>query len=158
MNKPTLLSINNHGIVGKNPPGKPQDNDPRKGGLSLLLDFTRAEHNEIVQRDTYRRVYANNDTYTMPRNPKNRLRVRGEEYFVRMEITGSAKQKDGKKKFPMFDFFKNTLLPKLDAKAEELSQKLNKIIVIRYQHNNTAPHKEKNFKLFLEQQFAQWGG
>ena len=65
--------------------------------------------------------YAN----TMLRNPNNSLYVRGKEYFVGMEITGSAKQKDDKKKFPMLDFFENTLLPKLDAKAEELSQKPN---------------------------------
>ncbi len=83
--------------------------------------------------------------------------MRGKEYFVGIEITGSAKQKDGKKKFTMLAFFKNTLLPKLDEKAEELSQKLNKRIVVRYQHDNAAPHMEKNFKRFLEQQFAQRG-
>jgi hypothetical protein len=122
--------------------------------MSLLLDFTRAGEYEIAQRDTYQRVYANNGTYTMPRNPNNRLHVIGEEYFVGMEITGSAKQKGGKKKFLMLDFFKNPLLPKLDMKAEELTQKLYKRIVVRYQHNNAAPHMAKNFKLFLEQQFA----
>jgi hypothetical protein len=83
--------------------------------------------------------------------------VRGEAYFVGMEITGSLKEKNGKKKFPMLDFFRDTLLPKLDAKAEELSRELNKNIIVRYQHDNASPHVEKHFKQFLEQQFAQRG-
>ena len=48
-----------------------QDNDPRKGQMSFLLDFTRAGQYEIAQRDTYQRVYANDGTCTMPRNPNN---------------------------------------------------------------------------------------
>jgi hypothetical protein len=83
--------------------------------------------------------------------------VRGEEYFMGMKITGSAKEKNGKKKFLMLDFFNNKLIPKLDAKAEELSRELNKNIIARYQHDNASPHVDKYFKQFLEQQFAQRG-
>jgi hypothetical protein len=81
--------------------------------------------------------------------------VRGEEYFVGIEITGSLKEKNWKKKFPKMAFFRDTLLRKLDAKAEELSRELNKNIIVRYQHDNALPHVEKHFKQFLEQQFAQ---
>ena len=63
-----------------------------------------------------------------------------------MEITGSAKEKNGKKKFPMLDFFKNKQIPKLDAKAEKMSRELNKNIIVRYQHDNTSPHVEKHPK------------
>jgi hypothetical protein len=78
--------------------------------------------------------------------------VRGEEYFVGMEITTSLKKKNRNKKFRMSDFFRDTLLPKLDMKAEELSRELNKNIIVRYQHDNASPHVEKHFKQFLEQQ------
>lgn len=133
----------------------PKDNDPRKGGRSFLLDFTRAGQYEIANCDTYRRVYRDDGTYSMPRIPANRLRTRGQEYFVDTEITGSRREHGGKKKFPMLDFFRDTLLPKFDAIAEELSRELNKKIVIRYQHDNASPHVEKQFKQWLEQQFAQ---
>ena len=91
----------------------------------------------------------------MSQNEYDRLRVRGEEYFVGMEIAGRLKEKNGKKKFLILDFFRDRLLPKLDAKAEELSRELNKNIIVRYQHDNALSHVEKHFKQFLEQQFAQ---
>ena len=74
-----------------------------------------------------------------------------------MEITRSLKEKNGKKKFPMLDFFRDTLLPKLDAKEEELGRELNKNIIVRYQYSNASPHVEKHFKQFLAKEFAQQG-
>jgi hypothetical protein len=103
----------------------PKDNEPRNGGESVLIDITRAGRMEIARRDTYRRVYHENGTYTMPVIPENRLRVRGQPYFVNLEITGSATKKAGKPKFPLLKHFRDTLIPKLDHAVAELSTKMN---------------------------------
>jgi hypothetical protein len=55
-----------------------------------------------------------------------------------MKITGSAKQKEDTNKIPMLDFFKNILLPKLDAKADKLSRQLDKKMQLRI--NMTMQH------------------
>ena len=68
-----------------------KDNDPRKGGQSFLLDFSKAGQYKIANCHTYRQVYHDDGTYTMPQIPENRLRTSGQEYFVDTEITGSRR-------------------------------------------------------------------
>lgn len=87
----------------------PKENDPREGVKRFLLDFTRAGELRVAQCDAYRRVYYDDGTYTMPWNKNDWLRVRGVVYFVGMEITTSLKGKNGKMKFPMLVFFRDTL-------------------------------------------------
>ena len=121
----------------------------------MLIDSTRAGRMEIAQRDTFRRVYHDNGTYTMPVIPENRLRVRRQPYFVNMEITGSATEKGGKPKFPLLKHFRNTLIPKLDNAVAEMSTKMNRRIVLRYQHDNASPHIEQNFIQFMQTKFPK---
>ena len=101
---------------------------------------------EIACRDTYRCVYHGNGTYTMPVITENRLRVRGQSYFVNMEITGSSSKKGGKAKFPLLKHFHDTLIPKFDNIVVEMSTKMNKRIVVRYQHDNAPPHIKHNLR------------
>ena len=80
----------------------------------------------------------------MPQNPEDQLHVRGQEYFVKMEITSSAKQKEIKEKVSNVRLLQRYILPKLDAMADELSRQPDKKIVVRYQHDNASPHVEKH--------------
>jgi hypothetical protein len=108
----------------------PKDNNPISGGEGILIDISRAGHMVIAQKDTYKRVYNDDMTYTMPAIPENRLRVKGEQYFENLEITGSKRFKKGKAKFPLLNHWDDTLLPKLDNRCAELTVRLNKKIVV----------------------------
>jgi hypothetical protein len=76
-----------------------------------------------AERDTYKRVYATDGsgTYTYPKTPANRLRVKGQEYFEGMEITGSStgKKKNPNSKYPLTEFFSDEF-----QRLEELAQEL----------------------------------
>ena len=53
-------------------------------------------------KDSYSRVYAEDDTYTYLKLPDNQLRRKGEQYFENWEITGSKKSDgQGNNKFPL---------------------------------------------------------
>jgi hypothetical protein len=56
----------------------------------------------------------------------------------------------------MLDFFKNKLIPILDAKAEELSRELNKNIIVRYQHHSASPHVKNTSNNFLNNNLHNW--
>ena len=100
------------------------------------MDFTRAGQFEVAQQDTYQRVYTNSGTYTMPRNLNNGLHVRGE--FCWDGDHWQCKAEGQQEEVSDVRLLQNTLLPKLDAKTEELSRELNRIIVVRYQHDSAA--------------------
>lgn len=62
----------------------------------------------------------------------------------------TKEEDDKKKEFPILEFFRDTVYSKLDRRADELIRKMNKIIIIRSQHNNTKTILLKTlYKLFM---------
>lgn len=62
----------------------------------------------------------------------------------------TKEEDDKKKEFPILEFFSDTVYSKLDRRADELIRKMNKIIIMRSQHNNTKTILLKTlYKLFM---------
>lgn len=62
----------------------------------------------------------------------------------------TKEEDDKKKEFPILEFFRDTVYSKLDRRADELIRKMNKIIIMRSQHNNTKTILLKTlYKLFM---------
>jgi hypothetical protein len=68
----------------------PTNNDIEAGGDAVLVGLQRAGRMVAAERDTYKRVYADDGSYTYPKRLGNRLREKGKEYFQGVEITGSS--------------------------------------------------------------------
>ena len=97
----------------------PTDNDVEKGGQSFKLLCTWAGAMVEAVRDSYKRVYKDDDSgdYHYPRIPDNLLWPAGQLYFKSMEITGSNEGTDKEPKFSLLKLFKEEGLPAMDALA-----------------------------------------
>ena len=138
----------------------PKGNDMTAGGEAHLVSFVRVGKQVKAKKDTYRRVYAEDGTYTMPVLPQNQLRRKGSYYFTNMEITGSRNY-DQKKKEPRFnlqkDFFERVEIPALDKLCAKVSTATGKQAVVRYQMDNAGPHADGNLQEYLKHAFDARG-
>jgi hypothetical protein len=85
----------------------PVDNDVTAGGEAVLVGLQRAGRMVAAERDTFARVYApdGSGSYSYPKILANRLRVKGQEYFQGMEITGFSTGTKKNPKYPLTEFF-----------------------------------------------------
>ena len=106
---------------------------------------------EKAQRDTYKRVNLDNGKYHYPQLPENRLRVRGQqEYFRKMEITGSNKGTKKEPKFDLLSWFEEVEIPALKRLCEQVATS-GKRPIVRYQMDGAGPHQDTTLNNFLEE-------
>ena len=65
------------------------DNDIEAGGRGVRLSLSRAGKMVRARKDSYKRVYAEDGTYSYPCIAANRIRRKGELYWKDCDITGS---------------------------------------------------------------------
>ena len=134
-----------------------KDNDIEAGGNAIRLCFDRAGRMIQAKKDSYKRVYYDDGSYSYPRIPENKLRSKGEYYWNDMDITGSSEGTDQDPKYSLLNWHRDQLIPAMEATEEELSLRLNKKIVFRYQMDGAGPHKDKQLLQFIESEFDQRG-
>jgi hypothetical protein len=154
-----------HGVQHKSHIGKvlliasttfaPTNNDITAGGDAFLVGLQRAGRMVAAERDTYKRVYAADGSYTYPKTPANRLRVKGQEYFEGMEMTGSSTGTKKRPKYPLTEFFADDF-DRLDAIAQELGSR-GKRVVVRYQMDGVGPHRDKRLLAYLDEALGDRG-
>ena len=120
-----------------------------KGGSTEKVSLVRVGKMLPAAKDTYKRVYRENDSYHYPKIPENMLRQKGELYFKPLEVTGCNEGTAADPKFPLKNFFKETELPALDDIAARLATETGKKIVIRYQMDGAGPHKDEKLVKYL---------
>ena len=64
-------------------------------------------------KDSYKRVYKPDGTYSYPKVPANLLRKKDQEYFENWEINGSKESAKGKYKFSLVKWTKEVLIKDL---------------------------------------------
>ena len=140
------------------------DNDMTRGGTAFKIGCERAGRWVKAQMDTYKRVTAEDGSWKRPKIPANQLRKKGQFYFEAMEVTGSTvavKIKTAKAKKPrivqkyslMHDWWMGGELQRLDSLTEELSDKHNCKVIVRYQWDGAGPHVERQLLEFLDYEF-----
>jgi hypothetical protein len=144
-----------HGVQHKSHIGKvlviastafvPSNNNIEEGGEAFRVGLQRAGRMVAAERDTYKRVYADDGSYTYPKRLDNRLREKGKEYFQGMEITGSYKGTVKRPKYPLTEYFAEEI-----DRLEVLAQRLGaggKRVVVRYQMDGAGPHRDGKLSL-----------
>ena len=64
-------------------------NDISRGGKAIPVACVRVGRMVKAKKDTYKRVYRENNTYHYPKIAENKLRTKGGLYFQEVELTGS---------------------------------------------------------------------
>jgi hypothetical protein len=130
----------------------PSNNDIEAGGVSHLVGLQRAGRMVAAERDTYKRVYDpdGSGSYTYPKTLANRLRVKGQEYFQGMEITGSSVGKKKTPKYPLTEFFAEEI-ERLEGLAQKIESETGKRVVVRYQMDGAGPHRDGKLLGFLDE-------
>ena len=162
MEKPTFLRVNKKNHLYKemyicSTAYIPNDNNISTGGLSYTLSCERVGHFVPAKKNTYRRVYAGDGTYSYPRIEENILRRRGELYFETLEITGSKEGSVSHPKYSLLNFFLDIEIPKLQELTDSITARYGHRAVVRYQMDNAGPHIEEHFSRRLQSEFEQRG-
>jgi hypothetical protein len=95
-------------------------------------------------------------SYTYPKTLANRLRVKGQEYFQGMEITGSYKGTNKTPKYPLTEFFAEEIV-RLEAVAQKIGSETGKRVVVRYQMDGAGPHRDGKLLAFLDEELGDRG-
>lgn len=110
-----------------------------------------------AKKDSFPRVYKADGSYHYPKDYDNILRKKGEFYFENWEITGSKEEEDGKKKFALIKWVKETFMEDLRRFCQELEAETGKCIHVRGQWDNADPHVERQLIAVIEELFGEHG-
>ena len=77
------------------------DNDITQGGTAIPVSCVRVGKNVKAKKNSYKRVYKEDGTYTYPKLDENIKRKEGEEYFKSFDLVGAG---EGSKKNQKFRF------------------------------------------------------
>ena len=106
-------------------------------------------------KNSYRRVYNNNDTFSYPQLQENIIRRRGELYFRSTEINATSEGSVSTPKYSLLKYFKEIEIPNLERLTEEISSSCNQQVLVRYQMDSAGPHTDRVLLDFLEEEFIK---
>jgi len=129
----------------------PTNNDIRSGGRGYKILITRCGGMVEATKDSYKRVYNDDGTYSYPRIEENRIRTKGQSYFENWEICGSKSKKNGKAKFNLSEWVKNEYTPALLELAQQIEQETGKRVVVRDGWDNATPHTERGLMTVIKE-------
>jgi hypothetical protein len=136
----------------------PHNNDIMAGGVSSQIGLYRVGRMEEAKKDSFKRVYKKNGTYTYPRTMSNRLREKGKEYFQPMELTGAVCGTPKHPKVSKLDTYLEHFLPAMDEKAREISTKnvFKKVVMVKHE-DNAGLNQNKKYVKRLRYEFDRRG-
>ena len=133
------------------------DNDTEAGGRGVHLSLSRAEKMARARKDSYKRVYAKDGTYSYPCIVANRIRRKGELCWKDCDITGSDPGTEKDPKYDLLTWQRDILIPSMESEARKLYGIEGKEAVFRYQINGAGPHQDKTLQNFIEGEFQKRG-
>ena len=83
-------------------------------------------------KNSYKRVYLSNGAFHYPSIPENIIRIRGQEYFHDMEVTGSNRGTLLDTKYDLLTNHRDIVIPAMEREAEKLSEGGTQKVIIRY--------------------------
>lgn len=129
------------------------NNDITAGGKAIPIACIRVGHYEEAKKDTYKRVYHDDGTYTMPKIAENQLQRKGELYWKALELTGSSDGTEKKPKCSLLRLYREKILPKMDEVARKYSENgLYKVVMVK-QEDNAGPYHDKTYVPEMQSEF-----
>lgn len=132
------------------------DNNIGHGGTAVPLACVRVGKMVKAQKDTYKRVYAEDGTFTYPKIAENQLRHEGREYFEGFELTGSSEGTEKKPKISLLKIYKEEIIPALEEKVvRRFNENGNRQVVIVKQEDNAGLHTDGTYLAEMRNEFER---
>ena len=133
----------------------PNNNDITAGGKVIPIACIRVGKMVTAKRDTYKRVYKPDGTYTYPVLPENRLRTKGEEYFQQCELTGASEGTEKKPKCSLLKMYQEQIVPAIEEKVVRKLELEGKTALVIKQEDGAGVHRKKQYKEEMERIFRE---
>ena len=132
------------------------DNDICKGGKAIPIACVRVGRMKKAARDSYKRVYKEDGSYTYPKNAEGLLRRKGEEYFAGVELTGSKEGTEKDPKMSLLKVYQDTIVPALEEKVVgRLNEGGERQVVIVKQEDGAGLHQDGTYVSTMKKVFAE---
>ena len=131
----------------------PHNNDMERGGMAYKVSMERVGKLLPAKRDSYKRVYNDDNTFSYPHIEQNIIRRKGELYFQSMEINATKEGSVSAPKFSLLKFFVEKEIPRLEKLTETLKESYNQPVIVRYQMDSAGPHTDVKLLDRLQEEF-----
>ena len=131
----------------------PHDNDMTKGDTAFNVTLQRVGRMLPAKRDSFKRVYKEDDTFSYPYIPENHIHRKGKLYFESLEINATKEGTVKNPKYSLKKYFEEIEIPNLERLTLQLQQQYNQPIIVRYQMDGARPHTDNNLLDFLDDEF-----
>ena len=133
-------------------------NDITKGGTAVPVSLIRVGRMVKAKRNTYKRVYKEDGSYTYPKIEANLLRREGEEYFKSCELTGSKEGTSKKPKMSLLKVYQEQIIPDLEEKIVKVynNNGTRKVVIVK-QEDGAGLHQDKTYLSTMRDMFEERG-
>ena len=114
---------------------------------------------EMFRKDSYKRVYAKDGTYSYPCIAANRIRRKSELHWKDCDITGSdpGTGTDPKYDLKLLIWHRDNLIPSMESETRKLYSFEGKEVVFCYQIDGAGCHQNKTLQTFIEDESQKRG-
>eukprot|EP00957_Ditylum_brightwellii_P041829 3168236-Ditylum_brightwellii.AAC.1 len=110
----------------------------------------------MAKKNSYKRVYKNDNTYHYPQIPENLLCEKGKDHFTNLELTGSSEGTAKSPKISLLKEYQTKILPEVECKAvQRFSEGGAKKVTIAKQENNTGLQQDQTYVDTMKDEFDQ---
>ena len=134
------------------------ENDITKGGTAVPVSLVRVGKLEKAKKNSYKRVYDENGSYTYPKIEENILCKEGLEYFKSYDLRGSSEGSAKKPKISLLKIYKEQIIPDFEKKVvEKYNNNGNRKVIIVKQEDSAGLHTDKTYLKEMRKIFDEKG-
>eukprot|EP00957_Ditylum_brightwellii_P000407 31534-Ditylum_brightwellii.AAC.1 len=110
----------------------------------------------MTKKNSYKRVYRNDNTYHYPQILENLLCEKGKDYFTNLELTGSSKGIAKSPSISLLKEYQTNILPEVERKVvQRFSEGGTKKVIIVKQEDNAGLHQDQTYVDTMKDEFDQ---
>eukprot|EP00957_Ditylum_brightwellii_P184213 14031077-Ditylum_brightwellii.AAC.1 len=109
-----------------------------------------------AKRESYKRVYREDNTYHYPQIPGNLMHEKGKDYFTNLKLTGSSEGTAANPKISLLREYQTKILPDIERKVvQRFSEGGTKKVIIVKQEDNAGLHQDQTYVDTMRNEFEQ---
>ena len=133
-------------------------NDITAGGKAIPIACVRVGKKVKAKKDSYKRVYNDDGTFSYPKLDANLIRRKGQMYFKSFELTGSSKGTTKQPKISLLKVYQEKVIPAIEEKVvERFSQNGQRKVIIVKQEDGAGLHTDSTYLRKMKREFNQRG-
>ena len=131
--------------------------DITAGGKAIPIACIRVGKKVKAKKDSYKRVYNDDGTFSYPKIDENQIRKKGDMYFKSFELTGSSEGTEKSPKISLLKEYQDKIIPALEEKVvQRFGQNGRKVIIIK-QEDGAGLHTDATYLSEMQREFDERG-